>query len=288
MVEPAEAVVRLVIVFLLAFGIGLERQLRRKPVGLGTFIFVSTGACALAILSVDLEDQNPLPLLGGVITGIGFLGAGALIRSNDRVFGFTTAALVWAMAALGVAAGAGLYYLAFVNYGIVWAVVLTDRYLESKWFGSHAKVVHLTVANPIRVEELDADRVRDRQMDDLRMGPEPFALQIPVREHDGPHDSVVHEGEVVQARPGGHAQGRHRPDEGRGREAEDPVVRTDQRARAEESDSGDHAPEERERILVLQIDGKDRQGAGAGRDEHERTEPDRLPPELPFESDPER
>src|SRR5207247_4809886 len=83
--------------------------------------------------------------LGGVITGIGFLGAGALIRSNDRVFGFTTAALVWAMAALGVAAGAGLYYLAFVNYGIVWAVVLTDRYLESKGFGSHAKVVHLTV-----------------------------------------------------------------------------------------------------------------------------------------------
>jgi len=156
MVEPAEAVVRLVIVFLLAFGIGLERQLRRKPVGFGTFVFVSTGACALAILSVDLEDQNPLPLLGGVITGIGFLGAGALIRSNDRVFGFTTAALVWAMAALGVAAGAGLYYLAFVNYGIVWAVVLTDRYLESKGFGSHAKVVHLTVANPIRVDELDA------------------------------------------------------------------------------------------------------------------------------------
>src|SRR5438046_1222030 len=118
MVEPAEAVVRLVIVFLLAFGIGLERQLRRKPVGFGTFVFVSTGACALAILSVDLEDQNPLPLLGGVITGIGFLGAGALIRSNDRVFGFTTAALVWAMAALGVTAGAGLYYLAFVNLEI--------------------------------------------------------------------------------------------------------------------------------------------------------------------------
>src|SRR2546422_6838554 len=155
MVEPAEAVVRLLIVFLLAFGIGLERQLRRKPVGFGTFIFVSTGACALAILAVDLDDQNPLPLLGGVITGIGFLGAGALIRSNDRVFGFTTAALVWAMAALGVAAGAGLYYLTFVNYGIVWAVVITDRYLESKGFGSHAKVVHLTIANPVSAQDLD-------------------------------------------------------------------------------------------------------------------------------------
>ena len=156
MIDSYEAVLRLLIVFSLAFGIGLERQLRRKPVGFGTFIFVSTGACALAILAVDLEEQNPLPLLGGVITGIGFLGAGALIRSNDRVFGFTTAALVWSMAALGVAAGAGLYYLVFVNYGIIWAVVITDRFLESKGFGSHAKVVHLTVANPISAETLDS------------------------------------------------------------------------------------------------------------------------------------
>src|SRR5437879_4110619 len=156
MIDPTEVVLRLLFVFGLAFSVGLERQLHRKPVGLGTFIFVSMGAATLAILAITLEEDNPLPLLGGVITGIGFLGAGALIRSNDRVFGFTTAALVWAMAALGVAAGAGLYYLAFVNYGIVWAVVLTDRYLESKGFGSHAKVVHLTVANPIRVEELDA------------------------------------------------------------------------------------------------------------------------------------
>src|SRR5205809_5385420 len=155
MVEPAEAVVRLVIVFLLAFGIGLERQLRRKPVGFGTFVFVSTGACALAILSVELEGQNPLPLLGGVSTGIGFLGAGALLRSNDRVFGFTTAAWVWAMAALGVAAGAGLYLLVIVNYAVVWAVVLTDRFLEGKGFGSHAKLVHLTIANPVSAQDLD-------------------------------------------------------------------------------------------------------------------------------------
>ena len=156
MIDPVVATVRLLIVFLLAFGIGLERQLRRKPVGFGTFIFVSTGACALAILAVDLEDQNPLPLLGGVITGIGFLGAGALIRSNDRVFGFTTAALVWAVAALGVAGGAGLYHLAFANYGIIWAVILADRILEGRGFGSHAKVVHLTIANPIAAGDLNS------------------------------------------------------------------------------------------------------------------------------------
>jgi uncharacterized membrane protein YhiD involved in acid resistance len=155
LIDPSVAILRLLIVFLLAFGIGLERQLRRKPVGFGTFIFVSTGACALAILAMDLEAESPLPLIGGVITGIGFLGAGALIRSNDRVFGFTTAALVWAMAALGVAGGAGLYHLVFVDYAIVWTVVLTDRILEGKGFGSHAKVVHMTIANPVTAEDLD-------------------------------------------------------------------------------------------------------------------------------------
>jgi len=154
-IEPAESVFRLLLVFALAFGIGLERQIRRKPVGFGTFIFVSTGAAALAILAIDLEGDNPLPLLGGVITGVGFLGAGALIRANDRVFGFTTAALVWAMAALGVAAGAGLYLLVFVNYAVVWAVVITDRFLEGRGFGSHAKIVHLTIANPVTADDLD-------------------------------------------------------------------------------------------------------------------------------------
>src|SRR5438132_5693656 len=155
MIDPTEVVLRLLFVFGLAFSVGLERQLHRKPVGLGTFIFVSMGAATLAILAITLEEDNPLPLLGGVITGIGFLGAGALIRSNDRVFGFTTAALVWAMAALGVAGGAGLLYLVFVDYAIVWAVILSDRMLESRGFGSHAKVVHMTIANPLTAEDLD-------------------------------------------------------------------------------------------------------------------------------------
>src|SRR3989440_5288868 len=132
MIDPTEVVLRLLFVFGLAFSVGLERQLHRKPVGLGTFIFVSMGAATLAILAITLEEDNPLPLLGGVITGIGFLGAGALIRSNDRVFGFTTAALVWAMAALGVAAGAGPSLLVFLNYIAVLAGVISERVLQAR------------------------------------------------------------------------------------------------------------------------------------------------------------
>src|SRR3989442_10116287 len=119
MIDPTEVVFRLLFVFGLAFSVGLERQLHRKPVGLGTFIFVSMGAATLAILAITLEEDNPLPLLGGVITGIGFLGAGAPFRSNDRGFGFTPAPVVLAMAALRSAAGAGLYPPLVLDYPVL-------------------------------------------------------------------------------------------------------------------------------------------------------------------------
>src|SRR3989442_8107025 len=116
MIDPTEVVFRLLFVFGLAFSVGLERQLHRKPVGLGTFIFVSMGAATLAILAITLEEDNPLPLLGGVITGIGFLGEGALLHSNGPVSGFSTAALGWALAAVGDAGAPGLYPPVIPNY----------------------------------------------------------------------------------------------------------------------------------------------------------------------------
>jgi len=143
--------------------IGFERQYRARMAGLRTNALVAGGATLFVLLSAhgfgglpDGGSADPTRVAAQIVSGIGFLGAGALIRSNDRVFGFTTAALVWAMAALGVAAGAGLYLLVAVDYAIVWAVVVTDRVLEGKGFGSHAKVVRVTVANPVTPEELDA------------------------------------------------------------------------------------------------------------------------------------
>jgi len=152
--DPIQVVLRLFIGFDLALGIGLERQLSRKPAGFGTFTFVSIGACVIAIMAEELEPDNVLPLLGGAITGIGFLGAGSLIRSQDRVFGFTTAALIWAMAAMGLAVGAGLFYLSFAFYGIVWVVILMDRLLERQGFGSHAKVLDIVLTEPASLDDL--------------------------------------------------------------------------------------------------------------------------------------
>ncbi len=155
--DALEAVVRLLLGFLLAMSIGLERQLHRKPVGFGTFAFVAVGACALAIVAVDLAPLGtPSTLLSGIITGIGFLGAGALIRTPDRVVGFTTAALVWAVAALGMTMGVGEYVLGFALYATMWAVILADRILEARGVGSHARMVRLTVSETVDLKALES------------------------------------------------------------------------------------------------------------------------------------
>ena len=70
---------RQLLVASLALVFGLARQRRGKPIGFGTFIFVSVGSCSLAVVALQLSPANPLPLLGAVVTGIGFRGAGALI-----------------------------------------------------------------------------------------------------------------------------------------------------------------------------------------------------------------
>lgn len=125
--------------FIFALLFGLERQRSHKPIGFGTFIFVSIGSCSLAIAAISINFENPLPLLGSVITGIGFLGAGALIKTTDKIFGFTSAACIWIFAILGLIIGIGEFLLAMVMYLIVWLVIVIDKLLEIKSIGSYQK-----------------------------------------------------------------------------------------------------------------------------------------------------
>ncbi|WP_386687844.1 MgtC/SapB family protein [Lonepinella sp. MS14437] len=101
--------------------IGLERELKRKPVGVKTCVIISITTCILTIVSIQSAEyyaevsQNirtdPMRLAAQVISGIGFLGAGVILRkSNDAISGLTTAAIVWAAAGIGIAAGAGFFF----------------------------------------------------------------------------------------------------------------------------------------------------------------------------------
>ena len=117
---------------------GYERQRSHKPIGFGTFIFVSVGSCGLAI-TATLLNENPLPLLGSVVTGIGFLGAGALIKTNEKTFGFTTAASVWLFAIFGIIIGVGQYTIGITVYLITWVIIYFDKVFEKKGMGYYQK-----------------------------------------------------------------------------------------------------------------------------------------------------
>ena len=91
--------------------IGLEREFRRKPAGLRTNMLIALGSALFSILSVELGTAagSPDRVAAQVVTGIGFLGAGAILRSGENVHGLTTAATIWVNAAIGMAAGLGAY-----------------------------------------------------------------------------------------------------------------------------------------------------------------------------------
>ncbi|WP_445612962.1 MgtC/SapB family protein [Geobacillus sp. YF-1] len=100
--------------------IGLERELKRKPVGLKTCLVISISSCLLTIVSIEsayvfpLKEHitmDPLRLAAQIVSGVGFLGAGVILRrGNDSITGLTTAAIIWGAAGIGVAVGAGFYW----------------------------------------------------------------------------------------------------------------------------------------------------------------------------------
>ena len=126
----AEIVLRLGTAAVLGGAIGVERELREREAGLRTHLLVSVGAALFTLVSAyaftdfryGLESGitlDPTRIAAQIVTGIGFLGAGAIIRQGFSIRGLTTAAGVWAVAAIGMAAGAGYYVGALVTTAVV-------------------------------------------------------------------------------------------------------------------------------------------------------------------------
>lgn len=147
-------ITRFLLTFIAAFIFGYERQKSHKPVGFGTFIFVSSGACVLSLIADYIGLPDSLPLISAIITGIGFLGAGALIKGTDKVFGFTTAASIWLFAIFGVIVGLGYYFIGSMVYASIWIVMLYDNYLERKGIGSYQRRLTLVTNQIIKEEKI--------------------------------------------------------------------------------------------------------------------------------------
>jgi len=113
--------------------IGLERQLHDKPAGLRTNILICLGAAVFTLVSKLMageDGQSTTRIAAQVVTGIGFLGAGAIIRDPKGVHGLTTAATIWLVASIGVACCAGLYGLAIAATIICGVVLLIARWTD--------------------------------------------------------------------------------------------------------------------------------------------------------------
>ncbi len=97
--------------------VGIEREFRDKPAGLRTLVLISAGACIFSMVSMGvpgtIADQGRIA--AQIVTGVGFLGAGSILRSTKSIYGLTTAATIWVVAALGMACGFGHLFIALVG-----------------------------------------------------------------------------------------------------------------------------------------------------------------------------
>jgi putative Mg2+ transporter-C (MgtC) family protein len=118
-------VLRLLLAAALGAIIGYQRERAGKPAGLRTHTLICIGAALFTIASIyGFGSADPARIAAGVVTGIGFLGAGAIIRTREHIVGLTTAASIWAVAAVGLAAGAGLYLLSAVTTAVIMIILL--------------------------------------------------------------------------------------------------------------------------------------------------------------------
>ena len=108
--------------------IGLEREALHKPAGVRTHMLVSLGAALLVLATLSIIPDEVGRIIAGIATGVGFLGAGTIFRSKDHVVGLTSAASIWAVAAIGLTVGGGQYVLAIAATTLVILILQLKRY----------------------------------------------------------------------------------------------------------------------------------------------------------------
>ncbi|WP_066291984.1 MgtC/SapB family protein [Bacillus sp. FJAT-29937] len=186
-----EILMKLGISAVLGLVIGIERELKRKPVGLKTSLVISIVSCLLTIVSIESAyifpgkegvniQMDPLRLAAQIVSGIGFLGAGVILRrGNDSISGLTTAALIWGAAGIGIAVGAGFYLEAMAGVALLiisvevipfFMALLGPRQLREKEITLQLKVIDkeniADILSAVRELKISIKRVRIKDLDD--------------------------------------------------------------------------------------------------------------------------
>lgn len=163
-VSEVEILIRIMMAAVLGMVVGYERERQNQPAGLRTHAILAVGSCLAMTISINLAIQfapdmpngDPARLAAQVVSGIGFLGAGAILRYGTNVKGLTTATSLWTIAIVGLAVGAG-HYFAAIGTTAVLLVVLTILNILEKRFIRVFQTISVSVTaheNPTLVESL--------------------------------------------------------------------------------------------------------------------------------------
>ncbi len=172
----AEFIIRLFLALILGFALGLERELTNKYAGLRTHILVCLGACVFTLLSIyafptyasgdnvvisnatGIRDTSRVA--AQIVTGIGFIGAGTVLRNGPMVFGLTTAATLWIAASIGMACGSGMFDVAIIATVLSVAVLTLIRIFERQFLPASGKQVRRCKVT-VYLNINDVDKVYD-------------------------------------------------------------------------------------------------------------------------------
>jgi putative Mg2+ transporter-C (MgtC) family protein len=142
LLSDVDFALRLLVTAVLAIAIGLEREWRGHPAGIKTLGLVGVGSCLFSGLGLEIfhATTDPTRIAAQVVTGVGFLGAGAILRQGNEVHGLTTAASIWVVAAIGMAVGFGFYVPAVFTTLLILAMLVLLRPVEMLLFHRYKKI----------------------------------------------------------------------------------------------------------------------------------------------------
>ena len=152
MLFATETVLRLMLAAFLGMIVGLERAAHRKAAGMRTIMFICFGSALFTVLSEamgKMYNADPTRIAAQLVTGIGFLGAGAILHAKGGVVGLTTAATIFVMASIGMASGAGLYWIAVFS-----TLVLLFGLVILRWFEERLKFLTRTSVFTVTTKQL--------------------------------------------------------------------------------------------------------------------------------------
>jgi putative Mg2+ transporter-C (MgtC) family protein len=127
----AQISVQLILAALFSMIIGIDRERGKHPAGVRTHMLVGVGSCLFTVLSVHaFPEDSTTRVAANIVVGIGFLGAGTIVKDDNNVKNLTTAASIWATAAVGMAVGVGAWFIALTSVLVIWVILVIMQRAE--------------------------------------------------------------------------------------------------------------------------------------------------------------